>query len=627
MSSLLPDDRIDLQPPLIDFTDVGTTGQAHDTFPQPGQARFDWMRSYLIGLLSNQSSFNEPIEFRVGSVWFDLNTRGFQYRTPGISPIFTTEGENWVSLSNGIVLATGLTLQQWFEQGGGGGGGVGPPGPTGPQGPVGPQGPAGSGTDKFAATRIVSLDPTAGTDLTIQAAINNLPAAGGVIFVREGTYPISSSIVMPNKPCRIVGAQAADLNGIGTGVTLDIGSNVIALFTIGFDQPYGFEDFGAKANSLAGQILWHITSNGTTGWNFAITANNITSGRTVAGMDSDKGFQTIVKVDPGQGTTTMHYGGTHILPIGIPTYIIDGPGDHILYNGFGAVAVDAAGNLRGGGFLNSPDLDISNANVGGEFGASVGAIVAFRMECLGWTGGANAFLVNSGYSRITCSVFNDIALTIAGVAFIGSNLSLGTAHASPDRWIDIQATADLATFIGCTFGGSINEQIRTAASNGQFSSLNFNATGGEKTIHETGSANNNRIHGCQGFTSGGGPVIIGPDTVVEGVRRKDVVGGTTTDSFVDQFTHLNDKGLAGAGSIKNTGGSNTLTIRITATDAYGTTDTQVADVLPGAATAWSMLNAVGTALPTYVSYAVGVKSTSSGNSTAFTLHHATTGAY
>ena len=112
----LPDDRINLQPPLVDFSEVGTTGQAHDEFPKPGPARFDHMRSYLIGLLSNQSAFCEPIEFRVGTLWFDLNISGFKYRAGSTNPILFTEGENFISLSNGILLDTGLTLQDWFTQ-------------------------------------------------------------------------------------------------------------------------------------------------------------------------------------------------------------------------------------------------------------------------------------------------------------------------------------------------------------------------------------------------------------------------------------------------------------------------------------------------------------------------------
>lgn len=71
------DNRIKLQSQLIDFVnDVGVTGQDHDTFPDAGQSpRYDWMRSFLDGILSMQSSFEEPTEKRHGTLWFDRNKR------------------------------------------------------------------------------------------------------------------------------------------------------------------------------------------------------------------------------------------------------------------------------------------------------------------------------------------------------------------------------------------------------------------------------------------------------------------------------------------------------------------------------------------------------------------------
>jgi hypothetical protein len=112
----LPDNRIRLPSPLIDFTgDVGDTGKAHDSFPEAGPARFDHMRMFLIGLLANQASFQEPIEFRLGSWWFDLNSGIFKYRADEGATI-DTDGANWVSLANAIELMDGLTLQQWYDQ-------------------------------------------------------------------------------------------------------------------------------------------------------------------------------------------------------------------------------------------------------------------------------------------------------------------------------------------------------------------------------------------------------------------------------------------------------------------------------------------------------------------------------
>lgn len=75
MSEQLPDNRIRFPAPKMDFeTLVGVTGQEHDNYPAPGQQpRFDWMRMVIIGLLSQQSSYSQPTQFREGTPWFDLN--------------------------------------------------------------------------------------------------------------------------------------------------------------------------------------------------------------------------------------------------------------------------------------------------------------------------------------------------------------------------------------------------------------------------------------------------------------------------------------------------------------------------------------------------------------------------
>lgn len=89
-----PDHRLRFPGPEIDFeTDVGETGQAHDTYPAPGQQpRYDWMRMTLIGLLSSQSSYEEPTQYREGTLWFDLNELCMKVR----------KGDAWVGLASAI---------------------------------------------------------------------------------------------------------------------------------------------------------------------------------------------------------------------------------------------------------------------------------------------------------------------------------------------------------------------------------------------------------------------------------------------------------------------------------------------------------------------------------------------
>ena len=60
----------------IDFVnDVGLTGQDHDNYAEPStHPRYDWMRMIVLGLLANQASREEPVEYRPGTLHFDLNT-------------------------------------------------------------------------------------------------------------------------------------------------------------------------------------------------------------------------------------------------------------------------------------------------------------------------------------------------------------------------------------------------------------------------------------------------------------------------------------------------------------------------------------------------------------------------
>lgn len=74
------DNRIRFPSTLIDFqNEVGITGQDHDYYPKPGQARYDWMRMTLIGLLANQSSEEEPFNYRPGTIWYKLTDGYFRY--------------------------------------------------------------------------------------------------------------------------------------------------------------------------------------------------------------------------------------------------------------------------------------------------------------------------------------------------------------------------------------------------------------------------------------------------------------------------------------------------------------------------------------------------------------------
>ncbi len=109
----VPDYRIRFPSARIDFTtEVGLTGQEHDAYPLAGgQARYDHMRLFLIGLLAQQASLSEPTQYREGTPWFDLNTFTLKIR----------RGNSWVSYAEAIPLTAPntdgevVTLAGWYE--------------------------------------------------------------------------------------------------------------------------------------------------------------------------------------------------------------------------------------------------------------------------------------------------------------------------------------------------------------------------------------------------------------------------------------------------------------------------------------------------------------------------------
>lgn len=110
---MIPDNRLRFSSALINFTtEVGLASQDHDNYPQPqSQARYDHMRMVVIALLSQQSSYDEPTEFRDGTPWFDLNSQTLKIRKNG----------EWANYADVIGLGepgtNGLytTLSEWYD--------------------------------------------------------------------------------------------------------------------------------------------------------------------------------------------------------------------------------------------------------------------------------------------------------------------------------------------------------------------------------------------------------------------------------------------------------------------------------------------------------------------------------
>jgi hypothetical protein len=109
----IPDNRMRFSSALINFqTEVGLASQDHDNYPMPqSQARYDHMRMVVIALLSQQSSYDEPTEYRDGTPWFDLNSQTLKIR----------KDNQWLNYSEVIPLGepdtNGLhiTLSEWYN--------------------------------------------------------------------------------------------------------------------------------------------------------------------------------------------------------------------------------------------------------------------------------------------------------------------------------------------------------------------------------------------------------------------------------------------------------------------------------------------------------------------------------
>jgi hypothetical protein len=550
---------------------------------------------------------------------------------------------------------TGGTNGAQGLQGNQGAGGAGAQGAQGNQGALNP--------DIFAATRVVSLIPGDGTDLTIAAAIAALPAEGGYVYVKQGTYPFAATQVMPDKPVII--------RGSGDGTIISLGANAIPAFTIPAAitarREFVFENFLVTGTSIANQKIWSIEDE-----QGFVHAKGVNS--------SGVQFPIHITVGGSVEPTYAVFDECHFIPLADGTSIlVNTPASanltaNVYMNNvrFYDVFEDAiTGALTGGGFFD----DFTGINLIGQ-GCSFAVGTGGTMGALNLTGSL-IYNYGPGASPIIATADDNFGLIPSelvgcGLAFVDFNFAGNGCHvyggfvdscAFTDGAIsfftdcfflstDVAAAAVITgsgdTFIkGCYF----NNQGTTFVLDGNFKTIvgnNFSTAGSGLTaiirttngsaeiadnrfsnslavaILEAGAVSTNNIDNNRWITN---PTLLSDsNAIVNAFRRKNINGQATVDALTAVFTHTNDKGLAGAGSIKNTG-ANDLTVRRTVTDGYAVTDFQEDNVPAGAVFTWPMDTAIATALPAYVSFTISVRSTTPGSPTTFDLRHSSTGAY
>lgn len=527
----------------------------------------------------------------------------------------------------------------------------GPQGATGIQGiqgQTGIQGATGAPNphDIFASDRVV--DPAGnGTDLTLAsaiAAVNAFPNKSGTIYVKSGTYAISATMVLPLGNVTIIGAGGNTGGPLvdPSATVFDLGANAIPLFQTPAGgggtvfASYKFQQFKVVGTSVVGQAFLQAppAALGSTSICEDLHIDSVQMIVQTNGQDVEVTFRDCT-LNPTTASASFWNGA--------------GPGGELTWDHVQSQLPVAGSAIA---IAGGPSWDVINSYLGGPAGFST-----ITVQDINWV----AFFLGKNGDKLQVTV-NAAISTIVSCQFIGVTLNIDTTlFFFSNSWMSGAATGAL---------NQLNLSGVGAIGNMNVSGVNFDASGAAAAVGIVmGTVSNIDIHGCQfeGHTTAGiqasiattlsvtgcrfvesvplaeldpsvvgrytgnvgftGSVIVGPDSVVEEVRRKEVTGGATVDALTPVFTHLNAKGLTGAGSIKNTGGVNSLVVRRTATDGYGVTDFVENTVLPGASLVWILDAAIGTALPCFVSFTVSVRSASAGNPTTFDLRHSSAGAY
>ena len=271
-------------------------------------------------------------------------------------------------------------------------------------------------------------------------------------------------------------------------------------------------------------------------------------------------------------------------------------------------------------FTPSGTLPANLKIVGAGIGASeivLGGAVVFglssHLQDLRVSGAFTVTLASDFHARgVRFSSAVVIPTASSRLVLIGNRLDAVVA-----RSIDIASGSTDAVIEGNIFSGFTSETIRTSGTGAI-------VTGNKGCrVLEVAPANDNRYDENSGFS---GSTITGADSTVNGAKRAEVVSGATSDGFAVQFAHANQKGLLGVGTVKNKDGLDSMDVKETAVDFFGTTDSVTTVVLFGNSLLLSAQVNIATARPPYKSYQVEVRSTVPGSPASFDLEYVSHGA-
>jgi len=571
---------------------------------------------------------------------------------------------------------------------------------TGVQGLQGPQG-GGAGSDVYAATRVVSAAGD-GTDLTVAAAITNLPAEGGRIYVKQGTYSLAATNNLPDKPVDIIGS--------GDGTVFDLGANAIAAFTIQDilteRRAYTFQNFKVIGNGVASQQIVDIADSNF----FAVTTIKRVNSEDVkfpvditgSGFSSTEATQVdiedcwFVPVAAGDGALCQNSGFSSSVSVTCRNVNFYDQNDNtiggtinndnfssldivfydcnISYTGEDGLNTIRAENSRIFNYLGQDVATNANSIFLGGLGVDDDNIhpscsfVNCNVVGMSWIFGEQVTATGGWWDSTTISAevtngkctFDGVVFRTASdvpqfphfgatpTAFIrdGGELNIiGCRFTNPGNLVERYIEAADSMYIAyCAFAsmaaGATHCGIHVTGPNNLIVGCDFDSLWAAPPVKEEGvNAIANVYADCIGLNGNGGtasvyqatPSLVSPTTFNGSALFS--ATGNTTDAFVtvkmtlsglgtsDPGTRVNPSGLIGNGTIKNTG-ANSMEVRETVTDAFGTTSSATTTVTAGNDLLLSMAVNINTARPPYVSYMIEVKSTTPGNATSYNYKHA-----
>lgn len=430
------------------------------------------------------------------------------------------------------------------------GGGGGTPGPQGPPGPPGPN------IDIFAATRIVSQNPNEGTDLTIAAAIAALPAEGGLIFVKQGTYSISSTLMMPtDKDVIIVGCGQES-------TTIDIGSNAIPAITIPdgltADRQYYFRDLSIVGDKTVGQEGIRISDSESYAQPYfqnvtfldLETIINVTAGDVTFTRATYIYFQYVTAPPPAAMTTaklvkSASAGGSFLFASVLqadtliayrnfsfsePTdgWSVNGDVDIFMTNSALQTPSSQASN-SGGLFLTNSTLFVNGLPIvraayhawtlwGGVWGGTGSSIFSGQTFGQSITTKDRLRAISCNF-RDTDVIFDDPDGCLDSCVSVGNSkvfvnkvrgrIDNCVFNGASDIAITVAAAATYAKIANSHFRLQTTAGIQTAAQRTTITGCTFEEAGATKTVSEVGAADKTLGVGNNGVSSGGGLSIVG----------------------------------------------------------------------------------------------------------------------